>query len=559
VTTGQPSFWRRFAPGSNPWAEGALVALILMELVLVAAWYEPVMDWKTSWPVLFGVLGGVMLATHVLTRTLLALRWNRRVRVPVVALLLVGWPLAGLIAGLGLRLAFGWVALLVFAGVALAMYQRRKVVGQRFSFTPQTVILTIWFVLALAITTRYLVYPQLQGSLVDFLLNPLAAMREASPNLRAFAHLLLVAVLLWRVIFLSETDLPYQAVRTSFNTGLVLLTLYGFMFFIVAPLFPIEEGFHRSLNLREFVLLVYAFAFFSLIALPMARIANVGPLSGRRAPHFKLGWWTTVLGSSLVIVLLGALGGVLFSGGTARLFRRAVLSLLSGVAYVIAIILAPLGPRMADTLRRLAERAQQTEIEPNEPEDFFGNPYQNRPEAPGWWLALTQFLYQYGGYILLGLILAVAIYFIIRIRIEAMEERERGDVRVDEAGRDPNEIERRRVLFPGLRNPLQRAGQLLAAARIRQVYAHLLAQSARLGSPRKAAVTPLEYLPQLEELYVEHAADTRLITQAYLKIRYGELPETEAEVQAVLRAWERVRGEGRRMELQRRLRLERHG
>jgi hypothetical protein len=39
-------------------------------------------------------------------------------------------------------------------------------------------------------------------------------------------------------------------------------------------------------------------------------------------------------------------------------------------------------------------------------------------------------------------------------------------------------------------------------------------------------------------------AELAQVTHAYLKVRYGELPETHAEVEAVERAWRKVQAEG---------------
>jgi hypothetical protein len=91
----------------------------------------------------------------------------------------------------------------------------------------------------------------------------------------------------------------------------------------------------------------------------------------------------------------------------------------------------------------------------------------------------------------------------------------------------------------------RRTGDLLAAARIRRIYARLLNLSASLDHPRPAAFTPLEFLPGLEALFPGMQADLATITNAYLRVRYGELSETLQEVEAVESAWKRISAEGR--------------
>jgi len=69
----------------------------------------------------------------------------------------------------------------------------------------------------------------------------------------------------------------------------------------------------------------------------------------------------------------------------------------------------------------------------------------------------------------------------------------------------------------------------------------------RLGKPRLPMETPLEFLPKLEALFQGHESQARLITRAYVRVRYGEYPEALEEVREVQRAWEVLKREGRRL------------
>jgi hypothetical protein len=82
--------------------------------------------------------------------------------------------------------------------------------------------------------------------------------------------------------------------------------------------------------------------------------------------------------------------------------------------------------------------------------------------------------------------------------------------------------------------------QVRAAARIRQVYAELMDRAAQFGSPRARAQTPLEYLPVLAELFARQDRELGLITEAYLRVRYGELPETQAVINQIEAAWKQI-------------------
>jgi hypothetical protein len=93
----------------------------------------------------------------------------------------------------------------------------------------------------------------------------------------------------------------------------------------------------------------------------------------------------------------------------------------------------------------------------------------------------------------------------------------------------------------------QRADHLQAANRIRRVYGSLLDLCEELGLERPVATTPLEFRPKVEELFPDHVRDVRAITGAYVRVRYGELPEREGQVAAIERAWERIHLKGDEM------------
>lgn len=87
---------------------------------------------------------------------------------------------------------------------------------------------------------------------------------------------------------------------------------------------------------------------------------------------------------------------------------------------------------------------------------------------------------------------------------------------------------------------LQTVRRLLAAARIRRIYARLMNLSARLDHPRPSSHTPNEFLGTLEKLFPAFISELKLITYVYIKVRYGELPEPSEEMEAVEKAWKRI-------------------
>jgi hypothetical protein len=81
---------------------------------------------------------------------------------------------------------------------------------------------------------------------------------------------------------------------------------------------------------------------------------------------------------------------------------------------------------------------------------------------------------------------------------------------------------------------------LQTAISIRRIYWQMCRAAAGAGYPRLETETPYEYLASLAQVWPTQTADAQLITRAYVKIRYGELPESEAEVNDIRTAWRRL-------------------
>ena len=96
-----------------------------------------------------------------------------------------------------------------------------------------------------------------------------------------------------------------------------------------------------------------------------------------------------------------------------------------------------------------------------------------------------------------------------------------------------------------LATDLHRQARLRAAAHIRQVYAEMLDLCEELGYPRPIAQTPLEFVPTLIQCFPGQEMTVGIITQAYISVRYGELPESHQEVVAVDGAWKQVQQIGK--------------
>lgn len=79
-------------------------------------------------------------------------------------------------------------------------------------------------------------------------------------------------------------------------------------------------------------------------------------------------------------------------------------------------------------------------------------------------------------------------------------------------------------------------GNLFGVLTIRWAYSRMERMARKRGFPRDKAQTPLEYRAVLAKAFPDGEAQIRTITNAYVAIRYGELPELESQLEEVRQA-----------------------
>ena len=137
--------------------------------------------------------------------------------------------------------------------------------------------------------------------------------------------------------------------------------------------------------------------------------------------------------------------------------------------------------------------------------------------------------------VMLVLVILVSYSLTRRFRQPPLTSQKEGPVRASGGRRLESEGIGQRIL--------ERLGILRrwrTAASIRQLYQAMCDHAASFGYARAASETPYEYLDTLAEIWPFNREDARLITEAFIRARYGEVPETEQELQAIRAAWRRL-------------------
>lgn len=475
-------------PHLRYWRELAVFSLMVMELSWIVPWYRsltPQTYALSTWQVFF-ILLSILLMANLSTRLMNFLDLKLRIRRYVTLLL---------------------IAVSIFAGLRLLLYETE----------------------ALGL-----------GALFSRPFEALSDVRGLIPD--EFLIILVVLVVFWRGLVLATRYVDPMSVRQNFHLGLGMFVAYILLNTLVTGESPGP--------------MLYTFFVSALIAMGAARIFTITQLRGGARNPFDLRWFAGLLGTSLAIVGLAGLIAWLVSE------RTAVIGGLGGLVMgifgvVMLVVISPfifLMERLANVMPQASGAVQSMMEVLEDLRSTFGNIAENLlklfdiPSLANWLQLLKPFL-------LWGFVIAVVVVILFSItRWLVKEQRTASDEHeaLIEAG-DILSLLRRAIqdrlenLGASLRGRvnLRPDQRWLAAAKIRRIYAGMMDLADQLGEPRPPASTPLEFQPVLEDLLPDGMDQVQIITAAYLRVRYGEIPETEQEISQVETAWEHLRQVGR--------------
>jgi len=455
--------------------------------------------------------------------------WSEIARLMVILMELIlvsGWY-SGLDAD---QNTWAGIALVLGLVVIISHYLARLLNVLRITERRRRVIFIAWALLAMFGSLKLLIFPHQPTTLMELLVFPFLVIGpQQNPSLGGFIHLLLVGFLIWRGVALAASTSTLTQVQRSFQFGIFFLLLYGF-----------------SLGRadRASYILVFVFLILGVLGIASARMSLVSDLRGGRAGGFSRQWVLAIGLSTLALVGLSLLAGVVFELPMQWLVKLAsglIMGLLGILLVVIAYPLLWLVNLIGPLITDLFANMPQFELF-NMVEEWMENLDQFQ-------LGISENVSQVLTASRVGLrllaVAAVILVALVLLRFRAVRHRAETDEVVSNVdatfrwpwqGRDPRPI---LSAFPGAR-------RWLAAAHVRRIYAELMALFRKLERPRPDSLTPLEFLPHMQTVLPEESAELEQITTAYIAVRYGQYPETQEEVQAIQQAWSRVRSAGRK-------------
>jgi hypothetical protein len=385
---------------------------------------------------------------------------------------------------------------------------------------------------------RILYFSDLPISFHNLVIIPIQSMTTNPGATAHFVTMLFILLAVWRSIVLANPEPGLDAPTSSFYLGL-------FAFIVITVTLP------SALNGGTLVYFL-TFLFLGLVSLASGRISGLGESAGGYLPQFKSVWLTWILGIVFVIVCLALLSGWLLNGPLApfialvlNLLYRTVLLVLIAlglpilmlIEWVITLFVGALDSDAFDSIARTIRNLEESIDELQADQRYNIQEVINILNRLQPWIIA----------IVIGLILIFATLTIINIQKKRKIK-------------ESDEVAATYLLpadQPGDKKPAKKrswldANRYLTAMRIRQTYMRLLDACDKLGIPRPVAFTPLEYLPVPVRLFPQHKEGVERITQAYIMVRYGEIPEDESEVEQILADWAEINSEFKQIRAQKR-------
>jgi hypothetical protein len=343
-----------------------------------------------------------------------------------------------------------------------------------------------------------------------------------------------VLYLWWRSYRLSSGYITL--VRASFGLRLGIVALLWALIF---------AGSH----LREEILsLVPIFFFFGLLSSSLARANSLHLDRAGRGSALGRGWMISLFGIALIITL-GGYAAALWLAGMDMGLVAAVLGIIARVLFALVfLLLTPIFFLVNLVynffLTLLPDHAANTAAETA----VSGAKASHDTVAP--WLATLARIFSIGFIAVVILFILVALVALIWFLLITRE-------RPDEYRNEEHESIGTGAVVSGLRRALLDNWQHLAsmlgvlrqfglgrelftALTIRRIYAQMEKLAGTRGYPRTLSETPYEYQQQLRRAFPDFREDIERITEAYIAVRYGEIPEDPAELERVRAAWQRL-------------------
>ncbi len=397
----------------------------------------------------------------------------------------------------------------------------------------------------------YRIIPVIQAFILGFILMLSISIAEklllsSPPNsqIQRFARLdpgsililFFVFWMFWRGVSLSQTGIKPSTVWHRFELGILFFMAYIFIAGRTGGILPEFSAYGL-------------FLMTGLMAVAVARIVHIGFMKGVRKNPFDQHWVTSigfVIGS---VVLFSAFIGGLLSGQfrplldslveVGRYIAAGIIFIIGIPGLLISMYIYPLIP----WLKNLFSSGSSI--------SFPENPITGAQPRFPYDDQVANISLNFQGLIFWLLILILAVVLIINFH---RLNKSKPIVELEAPESILSAVEARKLILMNIRAAAgQLAGKFKPArvthdpSRVRRIYRQLIQLGAELNKPRLRQMTPLEYQPELAELFSSQIVGLKKITATYNRVRYGQEPEDGYDLEEIESIWEDFQKEARRL------------
>ncbi|MBI5878981.1 MAG: DUF4129 domain-containing protein [Chloroflexi bacterium] len=419
----------------------------------------------------------------------------------------------------------------VYGGLfLLALYGSRLLLNMRLEKRPQQAGIIALAAASVLLGIRGTLYPQ--AGLLDlaWLGETVSALGRFFIAFSATGLMALCGMFAWwRGLALSQASFDFESVGFRFRGGVLLISLLALI-----------NTWSGRIDMTGMLTTYFMCA---LLAVALARQEDMGRTDSQVSLPLKGPWLAILAGSGLAVLALGALLGVALSPQGIAMIARWLSPLspllfvfLYALLFVAALIVELLFGLISMVLSGLGGRGSPFDgFKPAAPPPFEVLQQSNDLNALAAYLDPLRTACAAGLFIGMLIMLALSLN-----RLRGRPARTGNEVRESvPVSLDLNPFRR---LRDWLRPPSFDFGADNVES-IRRIYASLVRLAARRGFPRQDAETPYEFVTDLRAAWAATEAEERLITDAYVRVHYGEHSPTSDEMHQVRAAWERIKAQ----------------
>ncbi len=423
--------------------------------------------------------------------------------------------------------------LLIGGNVIIALTLRRYMVYKRVEPNQQISIFFGLLILAIGLTISLVPMATGYSSTPDFDFSAAFKLVGDEYFPRGVVYIPIVIFLWFRGFTLGKQEITPVSVSIQMRLGILL-------YFLIAVI-----GTHK-IQIDMLTLMPVFFAC-ALMSTALARAQTLQIEEELRERQFGLSW----LGFIIALVLVVTFAGYMLASVFADVDREGVFDVLTiigtGVLLVIFILFAPFlwfAQQILNPLIDFIQNAflgQTPDVQDQGTREVVAAKDVTQIDLSGVIDFLGDAVISTIGVVIIALVVLSLLNFIYILLLSreddtlGLEETENIDERELIGGLRRafgNQFKRLTDALGLLRNFGVGRG-LVGALTIRWAYSRMEREAKKRGFPRKTSDTPYEYRRECYKAYPQCDREVRLITEAYVGIRYGELPENDEELDKV--------------------------